>query len=101
MVKQHIEHMNNVSEYVHLDKYIIMPNHIHLIIDSEGGKALRNMVCKIKTVSVNRCKTILNGKPLWQRNYYEHVIRDERDYARVADYIVSNPLRWTEDEYYS
>jgi len=38
-------------------------------------------------------------KRIWQRNYYEHVIRGERDYARLADYIVHNPVRWAEDRF--
>jgi REP element-mobilizing transposase RayT len=37
------------------------------------------------------------GSPLWQRNYYEHVIRDDEDYARIAEYINFNPQRWHED----
>lgn len=39
------------------------------------------------------------GIPVWQRNYHEHVIRDERDLAAIRDYIASNPSRWDEDEY--
>jgi REP element-mobilizing transposase RayT len=38
---------------------------------------------------------------LWQRNYYEHVIRDEEDLHRVQAYIQENPRRWEDDEYYS
>ena len=45
----------------------------------------------------------LSGKskePVWQRNYYEHVIRDETDYQAIHDYILSNPLNWEKDEEY-
>ena len=38
-----------------------------------------------------------NGK-LWQRNYYEHIIRDEKELTRIREYIIHNPLKWTEDE---
>lgn len=38
------------------------------------------------------------GVPLWQRNYYEHVIRDDADFTRIRDYIAANPYRWNEDE---
>lgn len=38
--------------------------------------------------------------PVWQRNYYEHIIRDERSYERIAEYIRLNPARWTEDSLY-
>ncbi len=39
-------------------------------------------------------------KHFWQRNYYEHVIRDENDLNRIREYIVNNPAKWQEDEYY-
>lgn len=39
--------------------------------------------------------------PLWQRNYYEHVIRDEKDWQRIRDYIQNNPTRWAEDAEFS
>jgi len=38
------------------------------------------------------------GTPVWQRNYYEHVIRDEDDLNRIRQYIMDNPARWAEDE---
>lgn len=40
------------------------------------------------------------GEPVWQRNYYEHIIRDEKSYYAIAEYIKKNPLRWEEDDYY-
>jgi putative transposase len=39
--------------------------------------------------------------PIWQRNYYEHIIRDEQEYQRMIQYIEINPIKWSEDEYYS
>jgi REP element-mobilizing transposase RayT len=40
------------------------------------------------------------GNPLWQRNYYEHIIRGEEELQIITDYITTNPLRWEQDEYY-
>jgi REP element-mobilizing transposase RayT len=40
-----------------------------------------------------------SGIPVWQRNYYEHVIRNDADLQRLRDYIAGNPVRWDEDEY--
>jgi len=51
--------------------------------------------------SVTKCiNEIRNspGLPVWQRNYYEHVIRDEADYNRIAEYVTTNPQRWIEDK---
>ncbi len=39
------------------------------------------------------------GTPVWQRNFYEHVVRDEEDFSRIRAYIEANPRRWAEDEY--
>jgi len=41
-----------------------------------------------------------NGK-LWQRNYWEHIIRDEQSYQHISDYIINNPSKWAEDRLYS
>jgi REP element-mobilizing transposase RayT len=51
-------------------------------------------------MTIKFCKA--NNLPvekLWQRNYYEHIIRDEDDYFRIVDYIENNPLKWNEDQY--
>lgn len=37
---------------------------------------------------------------LWQRGYYDHVVRDEKDYLRICEYIDTNPAKWAQDEYY-
>jgi len=37
---------------------------------------------------------------LWQRNYYEHIIRDEQSYHRISEYIINNPENWTDDKFY-
>lgn len=41
------------------------------------------------------------GQPVWQRAYYEHIIRDDESYDRIAEYILNNPLKWEEDELYT
>ncbi len=40
------------------------------------------------------------NKRLWQRNYYEHIIRNEESFNRIAEYVQNNPLKWQDDEYY-
>ena len=88
-----------------IDKYIIMPNHIHLIIKNENGTAssFAEMLSptvsqKIKSFKILVTKTI--GKPIFQRSFYDHVIRDEKDYLRIWEYIENNPGKWTEDKYF-
>ena len=60
---------------------------------------LPEIVRGFKTFSARRINEIRQtpGTSVWQRNYYEHVIRDESDYDRIAEYIANNPQRWEED----
>ena len=79
-----------------IDAYVIMPHHVHLIIMKSNGKPIASDVRSFKGLTVKNC-----GGLKWQRNYYEHVIRDEADYKTKRNYIEHNPGRWSEDEYYS
>jgi REP element-mobilizing transposase RayT len=100
-----------------LDAFIVMPNHIHGIILIRGGTArhaptveqfgkpvrdsLATLVRAYKsavTRGVNEFRST-PGAPVWQRNYYEHVIRDEEELNRIREYILTNPLRWDFDRY--
>jgi len=104
--------------YVSLDSFVVMPNHVHGIIilaeeldDSSDavGAGLRPAPTKPHPLSeiVRAFKSFSaraiyrrkrsDGTPVWQRNYYEHVIRDERDLNRIRQYIVGNPACWAED----
>ena len=86
---------------------VVMPNHIHFICVIEEPRAatraaptIGQIVGAIKSISANRCREAgLSGK-LWQRGYYEHVIRNEKDYLEICAYIENNPARWAEDRYY-
>ena len=79
-----------------IDKYVIMPNHVHMLIKNENGKSIPDVIRLFK-VNVAR-KTRLS---IWQRSYYDHIIRDESDYLTKWKYIDDNPAKWaTEDEYY-
>jgi len=49
----------------------------------------------LKSLSTKEC-----GKPIWQRGYYDHIIRDENDFEVKYEYIETNPLRWIDDQYY-
>ena len=57
------------------------------------------MIRQFKTFSARRINAIrkVRSKPVWQRNFYEHIIRDNDDYGRIHYYIESNPVNWVED----
>lgn len=64
--------------------------------------SLSEIVRAFKTFSarqMNKCRNS-PGTPVWQRNYYEHIIRNEKEYERISRYIENNPLNWTLDEEY-
>jgi putative transposase len=103
-------------EFVHLDEFVVMPNHLHGIIvicDTRSGasrsaatttgaarrKPLGQLVGAFKTVSTKRINGIRStpGLPVWQRNYYERVIRSDEELKRVRQYIIDNPAHWEED----
>ena len=98
---------------------MVMPNHVHGIIvirDSENtggpgpqragykpapthGHALSEVVRGFKTFSARRINQLRNrvGQPVWQRDYYDHVIRNEQTLTAVREYILNNPAKWAED----
>ena len=97
-VNESINYINENYSNTKVDKYIIMPNHIHLIIRITGGHGdppLQNVIGGIKSYT-----TKIYGKTLWQRSFYDHIIRDEKDYMRICEYIENNPQKWAEDKYY-
>ena len=102
---------------IELDAFAVMPNHVHGIIvitdrcrgvwpyaptgtlrsPSRTAGALVRAFKSACTLHINQMHNA-RGTPVWQRNYYEHVIRDEDDLNRIREYILDNPARWEEDE---
>jgi len=87
---------------IDLDGFIVMPNHVHGIIiladESARRHAIPEIVRGFKTFSARRVNERA-GKSgvLWQRGYYEHVIRNEKALDRIRAYIANNPARWADD----
>ena len=91
---------------VSIDKYVIMPNHIHLILRISDEPQSGPPRASAPTVSdaIGAMKRLINkevGANIWQRSFHEHVIRGAEDYAMIWDYIEQNPAKWAEDRYYS
>ncbi|MCL2367908.1 MAG: transposase [Oscillospiraceae bacterium] len=111
MVKQHIENISLCYEAVTIDKYTVMPNHVHMIVIIKNGtcSVLKGGTprCASPTKSVlakviNAFKSLTSkqfGESMWQRSYHDHIIRDEAEYQRIWAYIDENPAKWTEDCY--
>ena len=83
--------MSFENEKYEIDYYQIMPNHIHFIVNIKDDKLidLSNVISQIKS----KCTNLIKYKNLWQKNYYERVVRDEKEYNNIVKYINENPYR--------
>jgi len=95
---------------VKLHDYVLMPNHFHAIVEIEhtGKAVLGDIIGAFKSLTTNRyIKGVKEAgwmpfeKRLWQRNYYEHIIRNEDSYIKLSHYIQNNPLKWEEDMFFT
>ena len=111
----------NHYQHIELGEFIVMPNHVHGIVVITGSAegltskkpqagfkpaptarhSLSEVIRGFKTFSGRRINRLTNstGQPVWQRNFYEHVIRDETSLHTIREYIVNNPAKWSEDRY--
>ena len=85
-----------------VDKYVVMPNHVHilLVLPPDNGRALRAPTLSRIVRAWKETVTKTLGKAIWQKSFYDHIIRNEADYLRIWNYIDTNPVQWREDEYY-
>jgi REP element-mobilizing transposase RayT len=93
-----------------LGPYVIMPNHLHAVITftdfpTTSPQDRRKMTLplilgyfKMTTAKNINLLRSTPGTPLWQRNYYEHIIRNEHEYHNIESYILNNPANWLTDE---
>lgn len=104
-----------------LNKWVVMPNHIHVLLTIQNGHkptvddpvvmesskpsgtqahSLAAIVQNFKSISTRHIHSAGNffNESIWQRNYYEHVIRDQNDFDRIMEYIENNPANWENDE---
>ncbi|BCX13327.1 MAG: hypothetical protein KatS3mg067_2265 [Thermosynechococcus sp.] len=114
---------NNLPNHyagVEMDAFVVMPNHVHGIVVIVGAglkpaptttaapttttaptqHGLPEIIRGFKTFSARRINELRStpGVPVWQRNYYEHIIRNEESLHRIREYIANNPLKWQLDQ---
>ena len=102
IAEKYIRQMDAFYSHISVDRYVIMPDHIHLLIRTQGadGHPGRGVPTeKSGTIShfVGTFKRFCNkeyGTDIWQSRYYDHVIRNQRDYDEVWQYIENNPQKW-------
>lgn len=121
MVQRTWENLPRRFPSIELDAFVVMPNHVHGIIQIVGAERMSagdvgaglalpkgaassaptfaDIVRAFKSTSAIAVNALLGrtGKPLWQRNYYEHIIRGRGELDRIREYVTTNPLRWGQD----
>ena len=104
MVDQAIQNIPSAYPTLSLESYVIMPNHIHLLLRVCADEYGRPQVAPTVERMVKQFKGAITkkvGKPIWQKSFIEHVIRNIKDYETRLNYIYENPIRWYYDELYT
>lgn len=97
-----------------VDAYVIMPNHVHLLVSLVGDAPASHSSnslgppsgsagwyigrLKARVAARARRAGLIGGQSLWQRGFYDHVVRSDREYAAITAYIESNPANWLDDQ---
>lgn len=86
-----------------VDQYIIMPDHVHLILSFRNigpdGRQIAAPTPLSKIIQqMKRIASKQAGVPLWQKGFYDHILRNDADLAETRQYIRNNPLKWIEDK---
>jgi REP element-mobilizing transposase RayT len=93
---------------ISLKDFVIMPNHIHFILELGNNPAWKNLqkptdlgniikALKSKSVVDSKKLGIFHDSTFWQRSYYDHIIKDESELLRIREYIRNNPMQWELD----
>lgn len=122
IVQKHWQNLIRHHQYMELGEFVIMPNHIHGILILKGVSEERKsldiestliklekspkkhgipeIIRGFKTFSARQINTVRDtlGVPVWQRNYYEHIIRNQQAYDKIYQYIKDNPVLWEVDQ---
>jgi REP element-mobilizing transposase RayT len=93
MIVEAIQYNANVMKHYELHAFVVMPNHIHLLI--APLIALPKLMRSLKGITAKRANELLGltGQPFWQEESYDHLVRNEQEFKKILAYIESNPVR--------
>ena len=97
MVDNELQKLSSVYSAVKVDKYCIMPDHVHLIISISADECGRPQVAPTISRIVQQFKGAVTkqaGRTVWQKSFYDHGIRNRRDYDEIWEYINNNPRKY-------
>jgi len=104
VVKRAIEDIPEHYPTVSVDAFVVMPNHIHLLLQIHSDNDGRPMVAPTIATIMQQMKGVVTkciGFPVWQKGFYDHVVRDVLDYQETFLYIQGNPMKWQEDKLFT
>ena len=106
IAEKYINSINSFYKNVQIINYVIMPNHIHLICEikksiNNNSKHPSKMRIPMLVSTFKRFTNKESKLKIWQRDYYEHIIRNEKEYIAIEQYIQNNPYNWKKDKYYN
>lgn len=94
---------NDFYADIAVDAFVIMPNHVHLLLTIHPSVGSPRTATPTIPSWMGAWKRKINrevGRAIWQRSYYDHIVRGEQDYGEIWQYIANNPARWQEDSLY-
>ena len=108
IAEKYIKQLDDFFDNIYVDKYVIMPNHIHFILliqnDQNGTSGTPSPTNSIISKFISTFKRFCDkeySKNIWQRSFHDHIIRDKYDYEKIWEYIDTNPIKWKNDCFYN
>lgn len=100
LVEDSILRMETFYPEVRILNYVVMPNHVHLLLFLYSDKDKKSPSVSQIIQQFKGAVTKQAGFPIWQSRFYDHVVRSEKDLQDIVTYIENNPASWAEDEYF-
>ena len=103
IVRQSIIDIPKHYPMISVDHSVIMPNHLHLLLQINADADGRSLIAPTISTVVRLMKGTVSeqaGFSVWQKGFYDHIIRNENDYQEIWKYIEGNPGKWAEDKLY-
>ena len=103
IVDRHIQNIPKHYQGVSIDKYVVMPNHVHmiLVLESSDNPGIPQIIGQFKTGVTKEIRRINPGVSVWQRSFHDHIIRNQTGYEKIWNYIEEKPQCWNKDCFYT
>lgn len=98
-----IENIEGIFQGVRVDNYVVMPNHIHCIIALEGADqgmihpSVSTVIGQYKMTVTKKIRQLYPNMKVWQRSFHDHIIRSQKSYEKIWNYVEYNAEKWKED----